>query len=86
MSSAQDDEDRQLSTVSVGQAFYNITQYYQYYSILHVILGHTHFNILLHIGALSREHKVVLANQYYRILLSVDWVKFNITSILLNMI
>ena len=56
-------------SVSVDGLFNNITQYY---SILHIESYPFQYSI---------AYWVVLANQYYLILLSVDGAKYNITSI-----
>ena len=37
--------------------------HYQYYSILHVILSNTHFNILLHIGEYWFQYYLILPEQ-----------------------
>ena len=36
---------------------------FQYYSILHVILSNTHFNILLHIGEYWFQYYLILPEQ-----------------------
>ena len=43
--------------------FVNIQWIFQYYSILHVILSNTHFNIILHIGEYWFQYYLMLPEQ-----------------------